>query len=117
MKQETLKTLADGATISAISTGVSVRAGWLDVVNTYAPAIGAIATVFFGLIGILFYYLTYKKGTQADENKKDITDLQESLVEHKAETKENFDALSKGIDKILENQSSKRRFTDEEKNK
>ena len=112
MKQETLKALADGATISAISTGVSVRIGWLDVINEYAPAIGAIATVFFGLIGLLFYYLTYKKGTQADENKRDITDLQESLVEHKTETKENFETLSKGIDKILENQASKKRKTD-----
>ena len=112
MKQETLKALADGATISAISTGVSVRIGWLDVINEYAPAIGAIATVFFGLIGLLFYYLTYKKGTQADENKRDISDLKDDFDVHKQETIKQFDSVNLGISKILENQATKKRKTD-----
>lgn len=112
MKQETLRTLADGAIISAISTGISAKAGWLDVINAYAPAIGAISSVFFGVVGLVCYYLSYRKSTQSDENKKDIATLQEEFSEHKKETIKQFDSVNSGISKILKNQSSKRRLTD-----
>ena len=98
MKQESVKALADGATISAVSTGASSYFGWFTFINTNAPGIGVLLSLIFGSIGLIFYYLTWKKSTLADSNR-------DRLDEHIIETKEGFDKLDikfdDGIKSIL----------------
>lgn len=93
--------MADGATTLAVSTGISAKAGWLDFVNVYAPAIGAMASVFFGVAGLIFYVMTWKKSTQADKNTKDLKSLELNFEQHKTETKKEFSTVRDGIDEIL----------------
>lgn len=102
MKQETLKHFADGATISAVSTGVVNKLGFLHYLNVNAAGIGVLLTAFFGLIGLVFYYLTWKKSTQADQNKKDLSSLECAFSEHKTETNNQFMHVNSGIDEIKE---------------
>ena len=101
MKQETGKLLADGATISAVSTGASSYFGWFDFVNANAPGIGILLSFFFGVIGLIFYWLTWKKATLADENKKTIKDNGEKLDLHINETRNDFKSVNDGIESIL----------------
>ena len=98
MKQEITKALADGATISAVSTGASSYFGWFTFIHTNATGIGVLLSLIFGSIGLIFYYLTWKKSTLADSNR-------DRLDEHIIETKEGFDKLDikfdDGIKSIL----------------
>lgn len=100
MKQELSKHLADGATTLAVSTGATSSV--LGYINHYAAGIGVLCTIFFGLIGSFFYYITWKKSTLADQNKADIESLSIAFSDHKQETREEFKKVSSGIDEILE---------------
>lgn len=94
MKQESAKHLADGATTLAISSGASSYFGWFTFINDNAPGIGVLLSLFFGVIGVIFYYLNQKKLTLADENKN-------KLDSHIVETEKGFRAVNSGIDEIL----------------
>ena len=78
MKQETVKHLGDGATTLAVSTGMG--SSWLGFLNHNAAGIGVILTFIFGCIGVLFYYLNWKKTVQAEHNAKEIEDLKSQLA-------------------------------------
>lgn len=101
MKQETLKHLADGATISAVSTGIANKLGWFHFINENAAGIGVLLTAFFGIVGLVFYYLTWKKSTLSDENKQKIEFLGEAFDDHKEETKKQFECVHDGLSCIL----------------
>ncbi len=94
MKQEITKVLADGAAASAVSLGAATKLGWFDFINANAPGLGVIASCIFGVIATIFYYLTYAKSTQADENKI-------KLDEHIQSTEESFSKVDDGINEIL----------------
>lgn len=102
MKQETLKHLGDGAIISAVSTGAINKLGWLSYLNENAGGIGLIITTFFGLIGLFFYYLTWKKSILADVNKIELIQHGEKLDAHIKETNNQFKCLNNGVKSILD---------------
>ena len=79
MKQESLKHLADGATISAVSTGAGNYLGWFGFINENAPGIGVLLSMFFGICGVVFYVISYRKATVADDNAKKIDQLAEMI--------------------------------------
>ena len=101
MKQESVKALADGATISAVSTGASSYFGWFTFINANAPGIGVLLSLVFGSIGLIFYYLTWKKSTLADTNKEKIDDHGDRLDDHIKETREEFKKVGDGLELIL----------------
>ena len=94
MKQESVKHLADGATTLAVSTGASSYFGWFTFLNSNAPGIGVLLSLVFGVIGLVFYYLTWRKSTLADDNK-------DRLDAHIEETREEFKNVNNGISSIL----------------
>jgi len=98
VKQESVKALADGATISAVSTGASSYFGWFTFVNANAPGIGVLLSMVFGVVGLIFYYLTWKKSTLADSNRDR---LDEHIIETRDEFKKLDDKLDNGISSIL----------------
>ena len=102
MNSEILKTSADGATTLAVGLGASSYLGAFDFINTNAPGIGIILSFVFGVIGLFFYWLTWKKSTLADENKKDLEDFKTDFDEHKTDTSKQFNSLNQGIDNILD---------------
>lgn len=116
MKQESVKHLADGATTLAVSSGASSYFGWFTFINENAPGIGVLLSFLFGSIGLIFYWLTWKKSTLAEENKKQISQQSleifqnnEKLDKHITETTGEFKSLSSkvesmstGIDSILD---------------
>jgi hypothetical protein len=94
VKQESVKHLADGATTLAVGSGASSYFGWFVFVNNNAAGIGVLLSFFFGVIGLIFYWLTWRKSTLADENKT-------KLDEHIEETKEEFKNVNSGLSEIL----------------
>ena len=109
MKQESVKHLADGATISAVSTGASSYFGWFTFINENAPGIGVLLSFFFGVIGLIFYYLTWKKSTLAETNKKELDSNKKELANHGdkldahiKESTEQFKFLGDGIKTLLD---------------
>ena len=101
MKQEITKALADGAVTLAVGGGVATKLGWFAFINVNAPALGFIASCVFGVVATFFYFITYSKSTQADENKTNLINLKQALDEHKTETNSQFNSLNEGVDKIL----------------
>ena len=100
MKQELAKHLSDGAVVLATSTGtLTVILKFLD---NYAAGIGALCTIIFGLVYILFQFLAHKKLTLADENKKNHNDLAAAFVDHKTDTNAQFKHVNNGLDEIKE---------------
>lgn len=92
MKSEITKVLGDGAVTLAVSSGVANKLGWFDFINANAPALGFMSSIFFGLVGTFFYYITYRsKNTNSikiQEQEKVIKALQEK-VENINERKSN----------------------------
>lgn len=50
---------ADTAALTGGTTGVATATGVLEWVNTYAPALGFIVSVFSGVVAAVFYWLNY----------------------------------------------------------
>jgi len=94
VKQESVKHLADGATTLAVSAGASSYFDWFTFINSNAPGIGVLLSLIFGLIGLIFYYLNWKKSTLADDNKNRLDDYTEK-------TDSRFKKLDDGIVLIL----------------
>lgn len=90
--QEISKTLVDGSATLAASTGTLTVI--FKMFDHYAAGIGAICTLVFGIIYIIFQFLAHKKLTLADKNQRD-------LAEFEQETKKEFKAINSGIDNIL----------------
>ena len=99
MKQELTKALADGAASLAVSGGIVTKLGWFDFINANAPGLGVLASCFFGIIATIFYFMTYSKSTQADQNKI-------KLDEHIQSTEESFAKVDTGISEILKKLNS-----------
>lgn len=92
-----MKHLADGAMTLAVGSGASSYYGWFLFVNANAPGIGVILSFIFGAIGLVFYFLTWKKSTLADENKIGLDSLSKSFIDHKEETSLQFSQVNSGI--------------------
>lgn len=101
MKQELTRAFADGATTLAVSAGASSYFGWFTFINDNAPAIGIMLSFFFGMAGLIFYWLTWKKATLADTNKIELLQQGEKLDQHIQETRDEFKKFDKGIILIL----------------
>ena len=101
MRQELTKGLADGAASLAVSGGIVTKLGWFEFINANAPGLGVLASCFFGVVATIFYYLTYAKSTQADQNKKDLNVLEGVMSDHKKETETSFAKVDSGISEIL----------------
>lgn len=101
MKQELTKGIADGATTLAVSAGASSYFGWFTFINDNAPAIGILLSFFFGVSGLVFYWLTWKKSILADENKIEILKQGEKLDHHIQETRDEFKNVGEGLKSII----------------
>lgn len=101
MKQEITKHIADGATLSAAGLGASSYFEWFVFINANAPGIGILLSFMFGVIGLVFYWLTWKKATLADSNKKEFDKHLIAFNEHKTETSNQFKHVNSGIESIL----------------
>jgi len=101
VKTDTVRHFADGATTLAVGSGASSFFGWFTFINEYAPGIGVILSFIFGVIGLIFYYLTWRKTTLANENKKDLEIQSVKLDLHIEETREEFKTIGNGVADIL----------------
>ncbi len=101
MKQEITKALADGTATLAVGGGIANKLGWFEFINTNAPGLGVLASCLFGVVATVFYFLTYVKSTQADDNKI-------KLDAHIKDTEESFKKVDTGIDEILTKLSRRR---------
>lgn len=103
MKQETLKLLENNSAALTIGTGVTTSVtkelGWLEYLDFHAAGIGVLLTVFFGVGYLIFHYLSLKKQSLADENKRQI-----ELI--KAKQARDMDSV-KGILKSIESEMIK----------
>jgi len=100
VKQESLKHLADGATVFAVGTGgVTGSLKVLDFINAYAAGLGFLSSVVFGIAGLVFYKLSLNKQNLAQQNKKDLDDFKE-------ETTREFKKVNTGIESILDKLSN-----------
>ena len=66
LNQETSKHIADVA--MAVTTVTGAGSSWLGYLNNNAAGIGVIMTFFFGVCGVAFYVMSYRKATLADAN-------------------------------------------------
>jgi len=101
MKQEVMQAVAHSATAAAVGTGAGNYLGWFAFINTNAPGIGVLLSCFFGVSGLIFYVLTWRKSTLADENKRELTKHGEKLDSHIEESTEQFKYLGDGIKTLL----------------
>jgi len=98
MKEEII---AHSATTLAVGAGASSYFEWFTFINTNAPGIGILLSFFFGTAGLIFYFLTWKKSTLADQNKKELSEQGEKLDSHIIESTEQFKYLGDGIKTLL----------------
>ena len=101
MKQEITKVLADGTATLAVGTGAATKLGWFEFINANAQGLGFMASCFFGVVATIFYFLTYSKSTQADQNKKDLKALEDVMSSHIDDTEKAFTKVDTGINEIL----------------
>ena len=72
IKQELTQTIANYAMGASVGTGIASEMTWFQFINANAQGLGFITSVVFGLIGTLFYFITYIKKT---DNTKEIEKL------------------------------------------
>ena len=84
--------------MSAVGTGASSYFGLFTFINENAPGIGVLLSLVFGVVGLIFYYLTWKKATLADNNKDR---LDEHIMETRDQHKKLDTKIDKGISSIL----------------
>jgi len=77
VKQDTAKALVDGAAISATGTGILTSV--LAFFESNAAGIGAMCTVVFGIVYIIFQFMSYRKLTLSDTNQERIRILEDQL--------------------------------------
>lgn len=78
MKQDTVKAFVDGAALSV--TGTGILTSLMAFFESNAAGIGAMCTVLFGLVYIVFQFLSYRKLTLADANQEEIAALKRQLI-------------------------------------
>ena len=93
------KAMVDGSAALATSTGILTVT--LKFFDNHAAGIGAICTLGFGIIYVIFQFLAHQKLTLADANKKEIKEQGEKLDTHIQESTEQFKKLGDGIDTLL----------------
>lgn len=99
MKQDLARSLGDGAITLAVGSGAI--SSFLAFLNSNAAGLGVLCTFFFGVIGVIFYYITWQKSTLADENKHHLDRLEGTLTGHIEKTETDFKKVASGIDSIL----------------
>jgi len=77
VKQEIAKASADG--FVALTASLGVITVTLKFFDHYAAGIGAICTLIFGVIYIIFQFMAHKKLTLADNNEKRLDKHEEQL--------------------------------------
>lgn len=79
-----MKMTADAAALTGSTTGVASAVGWLDWVNTYAPALGILVSLVSALIAAIFYYLNYRiNKSRTDEEMRE--ELRKEILESMGE--------------------------------
>ena len=102
MKQETLKTLADGSLILTVGTGAGSKAlSMFEYINTYAAGIGALISLAGLIIATIFYLATWRKQNLSNENKQELDLLSSAFDSHKEDTQKEFEKVGGGIQEIL----------------
>lgn len=91
IKQEVTQTIANYALGTSVVSGAAVDMGWFDFINANAPGLGFIASVVFGLIATMFYFITYIKKTA---NTKEIEKLRIQNINNALEVKRLNDKIS-----------------------
>lgn len=77
MKQEITKVMVDSSVALATSAGILTVT--LKFFDHYAAGIGAMCTLFFGVVYIVFQFLAHKKLTLADNNEKRLDKHEDQL--------------------------------------
>ena len=82
MQPDSAKLIGDVAVTLSLGTGVTTVAGnsWLSHLNYNAPAYGVLLTLLFGLCGVAFYILSYKKATLSDKNAIELASLRSEVA-------------------------------------
>lgn len=75
-----LKMTGDAAALTGGTTGLASATGWLDWVNSYAPALGILVSLVSAIIAALFYYLNYRVNKiRSDEEMRE--ELRKEILE------------------------------------
>ena len=74
MKQTTSEIA--GNTLIATATTLGAGSSYLGWIGHHSAALGVIMSFCFGVIGMIFYYLNYRKATKADNNEQRIKALE-----------------------------------------
>ena len=99
MKQEITQAIATStATLTASSGILTVAFKFFD---NNAAGIGAMSTIFFGLIYVYFQWSSNQKLTVAEINTINIDALSQDFHDHKIETTEKLESLSDGMKPLL----------------
>jgi len=99
MKQEISQAIANSlATLTASSGILTVAFKFFD---NNAAGIGAVSTIFFGIIYVYFQWSSNKKLTVADRNTINLAALSEDFHDHKVETTGKLDTLSADMKTLL----------------
>ena len=93
MKQEISKAIVDGAATLAVSTGILTVT--LKFFNVYAAGIGAMCTIIFGIIYVIFQFMAHQKLIKADDNEKRLDKHEGQLNNMQAGINTIIDKLNK----------------------
>jgi len=99
VKQEITQGIAHSAV--TLATGTGILTVIFKFFDNNAAAIGAMSTLFFGLVYVYFQWSSNKKLTVAEINTINIDALSQDFHDHKIETTEKLEVLGEGISSIL----------------
>ncbi len=99
MKQEIAQAITTSLATLTASSGIAAMA--FKFFDNNAAGIGAMATIFFGIIYVYFQWATSKKLNVADINTINLDDLRQEVHENKIETNEKLEILSDGMKTLL----------------
>lgn len=74
---ESARNIADVAMTVTAVTGAG--SSWLGYLNNNAAGIGVVMTFFFGVCGVTFYVLSYRKASLADVNAVKVAALESKI--------------------------------------
>lgn len=97
MKYQLLDASAIGAFGLSSVSGASSYFGWFNFVNTYAPGIGVLLSLFFGLVGAYFMFKSSKKEKKAEVNERKIEDIEDDILSIKTDMSSGFKSI---LDKL-----------------
>jgi len=86
---------------AALVTGSGAITFTLSFFNENAAGIGAMCTLSFGLVYIVFQFMAHKKLTLADANKQELQEQSNKLDSHITEINDKFDKIYCNIEILL----------------